>query len=47
MGSSGTYTECISKFYSGINAWLGDADDIPELSWGTRLALWLGLGVTS
>ena len=47
MDSSGTYTKCINKFYSGIDARLGDGDDNPELSCGTRLALWLDLGVTS
>lgn len=43
MDSLGTYTERINKFYSGIGARLGDGDDIPELSCGTTLAVWLDL----
>ena len=38
MDCSEAYTERRNKIYSGIGAWLGVGDDIPELSEGTRPA---------
>lgn len=45
LDSSVTCTERINKSCFGVGAGLGNADDIPELGFGARLALQLDLRV--